>query len=130
MFTKETILTPNAPQPIGPYSQAIRVQNMQTTVFISGQVPINPATGKLVEGTIEQQTQQVMDNLLAILKEANMDFSHVLKTTIFLTDMGDFGAMNQIYASALKGSFPARETVAVKALPAGAQVEISAIAAK
>lgn len=130
MFSKEVILTQYAPQPIGPYSQAVMIKNAQNVLYISGQIPINPSSGKIVEGDVAQHTQQVMDNLSAILKEADMDFSHIVKTTIFLTDMDDFSLVNQVYSTAFSAHPPARETVAVKALPAGARIEISAVAIK
>lgn len=127
---KKTVLTPNAPQPIGPYSQAIKISTGGEMLFISGQIAIDPSTGQFQNGSVEEQTQLVMKNLLAILQASGMDYSHLVKTTIFLTDMGDFSAMNKVYATALGEDFPARETVAVKALPAGARVEISGIAVK
>ncbi|MCX7743813.1 MAG: Rid family detoxifying hydrolase [Flavobacteriales bacterium] len=127
---KQVILTPHAPQPIGPYSQAIKISAGAELLFISGQIAIDPSTGQFQNGTVEEQTQQVMKNLLAVLQASNMDYSHLVKTTIFLIDMADFAAMNKIYAAALGENFPARETVAVKGLPAGARVEISGIAVK
>ena len=122
---KKIISTTNAPGAIGPYSQAVMVNGV---LYISGQIPVNPATGELVEG-IENETHQVMKNLDAILKEAGMSFSNVVKSTIFLKDMGDFAAMNEVYASYLEeGSYPARETVQVSCLPKNVDVEISMIA--
>lgn len=124
---KNIIHTENAPAAIGPYSQAISVNGM---LFISGQLPINPTTGEVVEG-IAEATHQVMKNLEAILLEAGMDFSHVVKSSIFLKDMGDFVAMNDVYASYLQeGNYPARETVQVACLPKNVEVEISMIAYK
>ncbi|MDY6024990.1 RidA family protein [Bergeyella zoohelcum] len=124
---KNIIHTENAPAAIGPYSQAISVNGM---LFISGQLPVNPTTGEVVEG-IEEATHQVMKNLEAILLEAGMDFSHVVKSSIFLKDMGDFVAMNDVYASYLQeGNYPARETVQVACLPKNVEVEISMIAYK
>lgn len=124
---KNIIHTENAPAAIGPYSQAISVNGM---LFISGQLPVNPTTGEVVEG-IAQATHQVMKNLEAILLEAGMDFSHVVKSSIFLKDMGDFVAMNDVYASYLQeGNYPARETVQVACLPKNVEVEISMIAYK
>lgn len=124
---KNIIHTENAPAAIGPYSQAISVNGM---LFISGQLPVNPTTGEMVEG-IEEATHQVMKNLEAILLEAGMDFSHVVKSSIFLKDMGDFVAMNDVYASYLQeGNYPARETVQVACLPKNVEVEISMIAYK
>lgn len=124
---KNIIHTENAPAAIGPYSQAISVNGM---LFVSGQLPVNPTTGEVVEG-IAEATHQVMKNLEAILLEAGMDFSHVVKSSIFLKDMGDFVAMNDVYASYLQeGNYPARETVQVACLPKNVEVEISMIAYK
>lgn len=122
---KQIINTVNAPAAIGPYSQA----NMANGVlYISGQIPVDPATGKLVEG-IEKETHQVMKNLEAILTEAGMTFKNVVKATIFLKNMDDFAVMNDIYASYLDAeSFPARETVQVSCLPKNVDIEISMIA--
>ena len=123
---KKIINTNNAPAPIGPYNQAIRIDNM---LFISGQVAINPKNNKLIQSSISDETDQVMKNLSAILKEANMDFRNVVKTTIFLSNMSYFNEVNNIYGSYLKkGQEPARETVAVKTLPKEVNVEISMIA--
>ena len=124
---KKIINTANAPAPIGPYSQAVQVGNM---LFISGQVPINPATGNVEATTIEAEAEQVMQNLKAVLNEAQMDFNSVVKTTIFLSDMSLFTKVNEIYSTYFTGDFPARETVAVKGLPKGVNVEISMIAAR
>ncbi|MCY1659883.1 MULTISPECIES: RidA family protein [Chryseobacterium] len=122
---KKVINTVNAPAAIGPYSQA----NMANGIlYISGQIPVDPATGKLVEG-IEKETHQVMKNLEAILTEAGMTFKNVVKATIFLKSMDDFAVMNDIYASYLDAeSFPARETVQVSCLPKNVDIEISMIA--
>ena len=123
---KKIINTNNAPAPIGPYNQAIRIDNM---LFISGQVAINPKNNELIQSSISDETDQVMKNLSAILKEANMDFRNVVKTTIFLSDMSYFNEVNNIYGSYLKkGQEPTRETVAVKTLPKEVNVEISMIA--
>ena len=122
---KKIINTSNAPAPIGPYSQAVLINNM---LFISGQVAFEPATGNLITVNIIKETNQVMNNLLSILKEAGMDFSNVVKTTIFLNDMNNFGAMNEVYATYFKENFPARETVEVSRLPKDVSVEISMIA--
>ena len=122
---KKVISIPGAPLPIGPYSQAILNGNM---LFISGQVPINPATTTMVEGDIALMTRQVMENIAALLKEANMDFTHIVKTTIFLADMNDFATVNDVYSSYFQREFPARETVQAARLPKDARVEISAIA--
>jgi 2-iminobutanoate/2-iminopropanoate deaminase len=124
---KRIINTPNAPAPIGPYNQAVITGDM---LFISGQVALVPATGELANADLTQETNQVMKNLQAILTEADMEFSHVVKTTIFLSDMGLFGAVNEIYGSYFSSDYPARETVAVKGLPKNVNVEISMIASK
>ncbi len=122
---KQVIQTNSAPAPIGPYNQAIKAGNL---LFISGQVAINPANNELVNGSIEDETHQVMNNLKAILKEAGFGFDNVAKTTIFLSDMALFSAINEIYGKYFSGDFPARETVAVKGLPKNVNVEISMIA--
>lgn len=124
---KKIISTDKAPQAIGPYSQAIETNGM---LFISGQIPLNPETGKLVDGGIKEQTVQVLKNIIAILKAAGLDYTHVVKTTVFLTDMAHFKEMNEIYANCFKENPPARSTIAVKALPLNALVEIETIARK
>jgi 2-iminobutanoate/2-iminopropanoate deaminase len=124
---KKIINTPNAPAPIGPYSQAVMSGDM---LFISGQVALIPGTGDLANTDLTEETNQVMKNLKAILTEAGMDFSHVVKTTIFLSDMSLFAAVNEIYGSYFTTDYPARETVAVKGLPKNVNVEISMIASK
>ena len=124
---KQYIQTTAAPAPIGPYNQAVAAGNM---LFVSGQIAINPATNELVLGSIQDETHQVMNNVKAILKEAGFDFGQVVKTTIFLIDMNLFSAVNEIYGKYFTGNFPARETVAVKGLPKGVNVEISVIAVK
>ena len=124
---KKVIATTNAPAAIGPYSQAIQVGNM---LFASGQLGIDPATGNFVEGAVKEQTAQAFKNVKAILAEAGLDISDVVKTTVFLADMGDFGAMNEVYASQFEGAFPARSAVAVKTLPKNGLVEIDVIAVK
>jgi 2-iminobutanoate/2-iminopropanoate deaminase len=118
---------PNAPKAIGPYSQATAVGNL---VFLSGQIPLDPSSGQIVEGGIEKQTEQVLKNLGAVLAHAKLTFSNVLKTTIFLTDLAHFQVVNGIYEKALGTSKPARATVQVAALPRGAMVEIEMIAAR
>lgn len=124
-MSKKIISTTNAPAAIGPYSQANFANGI---LYISGQIPIDPATGNLVDG-IEKETHQVMKNLKAILEDAGMSFSNVVKATIFLKSMDDFAAMNEIYASYLDAnSYPARETVQVACLPKNVSVEISMIA--
>jgi 2-iminobutanoate/2-iminopropanoate deaminase len=119
------IQTNNAPEPIGPYSQAIHAGNL---LFISGQVAINPATGTVESKDTIDETHQVMHNLKAILSAAQMDFNHVVKTTIFLSDMALFPTVNEVYGKYFNNHFPARETVAVKGLPKNVNVEISMIA--
>jgi 2-iminobutanoate/2-iminopropanoate deaminase len=122
---KTIINTNNAPSPIGPYSQAVQFGNM---LFVSGQIAINPATGELDLSTIENETHQVMKNIGAVLTEAGVDFSHIIKTGIFLKDMNQFAAVNEVYGSYFSGNFPARETVQVSRLPKDVNVEISVIA--
>jgi len=123
---KRIITTPNAPAPIGPYSQAVLAGNM---LFISGQIAIDPATGSVkATDDIITETHQVMHNLRAILSAANMDFGHVVKTTILLSDIGHFGHVNEVYGKYFTGDFPARETYAVKSLPKNVNVEISMVA--
>jgi 2-iminobutanoate/2-iminopropanoate deaminase len=122
---KTVIATTSAPAAIGPYSQAIRVGD---TLFTSGQIPIDPATGNLVEGAIVEQTTQVFKNLKAVLSEAGVDFSHVVKTTVFLKSMGDFAAMNEVYAKNFTDAPPARSTVQVAGLPKDSLVEIECVA--
>lgn len=124
---KKIIKTNAAPAPIGPYNQAIQFGNL---LFISGQVPLDVATGKLVTGTIQEETHKVMENLSAILEEAGMNFDNVLKSSIFILDMKQFAEINQVYGDCFKGIAPARETIQVAALPLGARVEISVIAGK
>ena len=126
-MSKEIINTPNAPAPIGPYNQAILTGNM---LFVSGQIALKPGTSDLAIADITEETHQVMQNLKSILAAASMDFSHVAKTTIFLSDMELFGEVNVIYGKYFDGEFPARETVAVKGLPKNVNVEISMIAVK
>lgn len=124
-MAKQIINTTKAPAPIGPYNQSVKAGDL---LFISGQIPMNPETDELVSGDIVQETRQVMKNLDAILSEAKLTFEHVVKTTIFLSDMSFFGAVNEVYGSFFNGDYPARETVAVKALPRNVHVEISVIA--
>ncbi len=125
---KKIIYTDNAPAPIGPYSQAVFVGN---TLYTSGQIALDPATMELVMETIELETAQVMNNMKAVLKAADMDFSNVVKSTIFISDMNDFTRINSIYASYFdEESAPARETVQVAKLPKNVNVEISMIAIK
>jgi 2-iminobutanoate/2-iminopropanoate deaminase len=121
----KSISTPAAPAAIGPYSQAKIVGNL---LFTAGQIPLVPETMEMVAGSIEAQTERVIQNLAAILKEAGTTWDRVLKTTVFLTDLGDFAAFNAVYEKALGGAKPARSTVQVAALPRGAKVEIELIA--
>ncbi len=123
---KEAIATTKAPGAIGPYSQAIRVGNF---VYTSGQLPINPATGAFPDGGIVAQTRQSLLNVQAILEEAGLTMANVVKTTVFLADMGDFAAMNGVYSEFFKEPFPARSAVAVKTLPKNALVEIEVVSA-
>ena len=124
---KQILNTPDAPAPIGPYSQAVMVGNL---LFISGQIAINPASGNIDAKDVVEEAHQVMHNLKAILAEAGIDFHRVVKTTIFLSDMSLFSSVNEVYGKYFKGDFPARETVAVKGLPKNVNVEISMIAVK
>ncbi len=124
---KTIINTIHSPAPIGPYSQAVMVNGI---LYVSGQVPINPATGEIITGTITDETKQVMENIKAILTEAGMDFTNIVKTTIFLKDMNNFKHVNELYGSYFTSDFPARETVEVARLPKDANVEISVIAAR
>jgi len=122
---KETISTDNAPGAIGPYSQAVKTGNM---VFCSGQIPIDPATGEFVSGDVAEQTRQVLKNLSAVLEAAGTDLNNVVKTTVFLADMNDFTAMNEVYAEFFSENKPARATVQAARLPRDARVEIDCIA--
>lgn len=123
---KKIIFTENAPAPIGPYNQAILKNN---TLIISGQIPINPATGEVITASIEAETMQVMENLKAVLEASGMTFEHVVKASIFITNMNDFARINEVYGSYLnEKTAPARETVQVACLPKNVNVEISMIA--
>lgn len=124
---KKIIRTNAAPAPIGPYNQAVQAGNF---LFVSGQIALDPVDGTLFQGDIAQETEIVMNNLKGILNEAGMDFSHVVKTSIFLMDMGKFATVNEVYARYFSDNYPARETVQVAGLPRGVQVEISVIAAR
>ncbi|MBW7913534.1 MAG: RidA family protein [Taibaiella sp.] len=124
---KKVIRTDKAPAPIGPYNQAIQYGDM---LFVSGQIAIDPATGELVQGDIQLETRQVMENLKAVLAEAGMDFSNVIKSTIFLMDMGQFALVNEVYGYYFSDNPPARETVQVAGLPKGVNVEISVVAGR
>ena len=122
---KQAILSPDAPKAIGPYSPAIRAGQL---LFVSGQIALDPATGQLIGGDVAAQTRRVMDNLGALLKAAGLSFSDVVRTTIFLADMGDFAAVNEIYGAYFTPPAPARATVQAARLPKDARVEIDAIA--
>lgn len=122
---RQAVSAPNAAKPIGPYSPAIRAGNL---LFISGQVGFDPATGALIDGDISAQTDQVMRNIGVLLEAAGTDFAHVVRTTVFLADMGEFAAMNAVYARYVVDPAPARSTVQVAALPRNARVEIDVIA--
>lgn len=124
---KQVISTTNAPAAIGPYSQAVASNGL---IFISGQLGIDPKTGNLAEGGVEAQAKQSMENIKAILTEAGVDFSNILKTTIFIADMADFAVVNAIYETYFNGAFPARSTIQVAALPKSGLVEIEVIAMK
>jgi 2-iminobutanoate/2-iminopropanoate deaminase len=119
------IETASAPKAIGPYSQAIRLGDY---LFCAGQIPLDPATGELIQGDVKAQTERAIQNLQAVLAAAGLSLDRVVKTTVFLVDMADFAAMNEIYSRAFGSSRPARSTVAVAGLPRGARVEIEAIA--
>lgn len=121
----EAISTTKAPAAIGPYSQAVKAGNL---LFCSGQIPLDPVSGEMVSGTIEEETGRVMENLRAVLEAAGTGFDRVVRTTIYLLNMDDFPAVNQVYGQYLSGVKPARATVAVASLPRGARVEIDAIA--
>ena len=127
MNMKRAIATANTPAAVGPYSQAIEANGI---LFISGQIPVDPKVGKIVEGGITEQTEQVLKNIGAILKEAGLDYSHVVKTTCLLSDMANFVPMNEVYAKYFTGDKPARAAFGVVKLPLGAMVEIEAIAVR
>ena len=127
MNNSKVILTSNAPQPIGPYSQAIMNNN---TLYVSGQIAIIPQTGEINLSSIENETKQVMENIKAIIDAAGLTMSHIVKTSIFLTNMGNFSKVNEVYGTYFKESPPARETIQVSALPKNVNIEISVIAIK
>ncbi len=124
---KKVIATSQAPAAVGPYSQAVAVGS---TLYCAGQIPLDPATGELIEGDVTAQTDRVLTNLTGVLAANGMTLADVVKTTVFLTDLGEFGAMNAVYASYFSEPFPARSTIQVAALPKGARVEIEAIAVR
>ena len=125
MATKQIIKPATSPAAVGPYNHAVRAGDL---LFCAGQIPIEPATGNLVAGDIKTQTERVLKNVKAILDDQGLTFANVLKSTVFMTNLGDFAAMNEVYASYFTGNFPARSTVQVAALPKGAAVEIEVIA--
>ena len=127
MASKRIIETKNAPSPVGPYSQAVESQGF---LFCSGQISIDPASNQVILGPVAEQAEVVMKNIQAVLKEAGLGFENVVKTTIFLTNMNDFAAVNEVYGRYFKTQPPARSTIAVAGLPKGVQVEIEVIAAK
>ena len=122
---KKIISTSEAPAAVGPYSQAVRAGS---TIYCAGQIPLDPKSGQIVSGGIDVQTRRVLDNVTAVLKAEGLTFDHIVKTTIFLTDLGDFQTVNEIYGSYFKQQPPARSTVQVAGLPKGAKVEIEVIA--
>lgn len=124
-MSRQIIKTEKAPAPIGPYNQAVKANGL---VFVSGQVAFIPATGELELSSIQAETHQVMKNVQAVLEEGKLTLAHIVKTTIFLSDMALFAQVNEVYGSYFSGDYPARETVAVKGLPRGVNVEISVIA--
>ena len=126
-MTRKIVHSDDAPKAIGPYSQAVQVDSGKMT-FLSGQIPLDPKSMTMVEGDVIDQAEQVMKNLGAVLKAAGLDFSHVVRCTIFLTDLGDFTKVNEVYGRYFTGAPPARATVQVSALPRGSKVEIDAIA--
>lgn len=126
-MTRRTVTSAGAPKAIGPYSQAIEARGART-LYLSGQIPLDPATGELVAGDVAVQTARVMENLGAVLAAAGAGFEHVVRCTIYLVDLGDFAAVNEVYGRSFPADPPARATVQVAALPRGARVEIDAIA--
>jgi len=127
MARREYIATPQAPAAIGPYSQAVLVDN---TLYCSGQIAIDPVTGQMMHGSIEEETERVLENLGAVLKAAGMDFRDVVRCTVYLVDMEDYAQMNEVYARYFSEDPPSREAVEVASLPRGARVEISCIAVR
>ena len=125
MATKQIIKPKNSPAAVGPYNHAVRVGDL---LFTAGQIPLDPANGNLVAGDIKAQTERVLQNLKAILDDQHLTFANVVKSTVFLTNLGDFAAMNEVYAKYFTENFPARSTIQVSALPKGAMVEIEVVA--
>ena len=124
-MTKQIIKPAKSPAAVGPYNHAVRVGDL---LFCAGQIPLDPATGNLVPGDVRAQTERVLENVKAILDDQKLTFAHVVKTTVFMTNLGDFAAMNEVYARYFTADFPARSTVQVTALPRGAAVEIEVLA--
>ena len=124
-MTKQIIKPAQSPAAVGPYNHAVRVGDL---LFCAGQIPLDPATGNLVPGDVRAQTERVLENVKAILDDQKLTFAHVVKTTVFMTNLGDFAAMNEVYARFFTADFPARSTVQVAALPRGAAVEIEVLA--
>lgn len=124
-MTKQIIKPAQSPAAVGPYNHAVRVGDL---LFCAGQIPLDPATGNLVPGDVRAQTERVLENVKAILDDQKLTFAHVVKTTVFMTNLGDFAAMNEVYARYFTADFPARSTVQVAALPRGAAVEIEVLA--
>ncbi len=124
---RNVVATDGAPKAIGPYSQAIDTESL---VFLSGQIPLDPATGQMVAGGIAEQTERVIKNLEAVLKASGLTLNHVVRTTVFLADLGEFAAMNEVYARHFPKDPPARSTIQAAALPKGARIEIDAIAVR
>ena len=120
----QEITSANAPKAIGPYTPAVKLGDF---VYMSGQIPVDPASGEIVAGGIQEQTHQVLKNIEALLAEMNLEMRHIVKTTVFMTDLGEFNAMNEIYATYFDRPYPARSTVQVGALPKGAKVEIECL---
>jgi len=129
---RRTIASPRAPKAIGPYSQAVVTHHVPGTQMLhaAGQIPIDPATGELVAGDVTAQAERVMENIAAVLDHAGMSFAEVVKTTVFLVDLADFAAMNEVYARRFQGEFPARSTIQVAGLPKGARIEVEVHAVK
>ena len=124
-MTKQIIKPAESPAAVGPYNHAVRIGDL---LFCAGQIPLDPATGNLVPGDVRAQTERVLENVKAILDDQKLSFAHVVKTTVFMTNLGDFAGMNEVYARYFTADFPARSTVQVAALPRGASVEIEVIA--
>ena len=124
-MAKRVVKTPRAPEAVGPYSQGVRTGDW---LFVSGQIPLDPSTGELVEGGIEAQTERVLENLMAVLEAEGMGLEDVVQVTVYMTDLGEFGAMNSVYARYFPGDPPARVTVGVASLPKGARIEMALVA--